>query len=585
MKKKRQTSGIRKRYLKYTIGLLSLALLLSSIGVGVYVTEIMTNHIMKNYEFVNTKRAERLSTWFSKSDQVLADCILSDQVQDSLKNNDTGKKNVLNKYFAYIDFDYFSEFCYVDNKENVYARPYTFLNYDTFRKSGLQQQLGDSYAKTRWIWTKDTLFGTGRQALFIGRKVHSLDYAKRPGYLLFMANKDFLDSILTQDESKTKDAVTGIMSENGEVCCLRDDTGTIVLKNNQKLLQTIAKSDQTGLLVANEKVKDGRISVYKEPRSNMLIFTLVPNQVFTQASQNICIVLAIIYLFVILLAVFLSLYFSKKFSKPIQKISSTMLAFDGSHFDHTIDLHTDTELDQIGESYNKMLVNIRQLLDEIKDQQKELRMSEVNALISQMNPHFLYNTLDTIYMLARINKEETTMRMIEALSKYLRLSLSKGNDVVTVADEIENVKSYLQIQLIRNADLFEYHIRCDIDPDGQEMIKLILQPLVENAIKYGFCDIYEGGIIDIHIWKEEERLLIDVYNNGNSIDTAMCQKINELVKAPLSVVRNAFPDKKRGYGVVNIITRLRLEYGDDIEFYYRQEEEGTTCHIELPDRS
>lgn len=149
-----------------------------------------------------------------------------------------------------------------------------------------------------------------------------------------------------------------------------------------------------------------------------------------------------------------------------------------------------------------MLINIENLLTEIKDQQKELRTSELNMLINQINPHFLYNTLDTIYMLARINKEETTMKMIQALSKYLRLSLSKGNDIVTVADELENVRSYLQIQEIRNENLFTYTVDCEVEPEKTYVLKLILQPLVENAIKYGFREIYEGGIIAIRIYRD-----------------------------------------------------------------------------------
>lgn len=91
-----------------------------------------------------------------------------------------------------------------------------------------------------------------------------------------------------------------------------------------------------------------------------------------------------------------------------------------------------------------MLKNIENLLAEIKEQEGVLRRTELNMLLAQINPHFLYNTLDTIYMLARINGEETTMKMIQALSKYLRLSLSKGSDIVTVEDELENVKSYME---------------------------------------------------------------------------------------------------------------------------------------------
>ena len=149
-----------------------------------------------------------------------------------------------------------------------------------------------------------------------------------------------------------------------------------------------------------------------------------------------------------------------------------------------------------------MLKNIEEFQNEVKNQQKELRISEMNTLISQINPHFLYNTLDTIYMLARINGEEKTMKMIQALSKYLRLSLSKGREIVTVEDELENVKSYMEIQQIRNENLFRYEIECAEELKTRWILKLILQPIVENAVKYGFCDIFEGGLIPVRkSWK------------------------------------------------------------------------------------
>ena len=117
-----------------------------------------------------------------------------------------------------------------------------------------------------------------------------------------------------------------------------------------------------------------------------------------------------------------------------------MTQFDGNDFSRLIELNTNTELDQIGHSYNKMLKILRIFWQRSKEQEGVLRRTELNMLLAQINPHFLYNTLDTIYMLARINGEETTMKMIQALSKYLRLSLSKGSDIVTVEDELENVK-------------------------------------------------------------------------------------------------------------------------------------------------
>src|SRR5699024_3114263 len=259
--------------------------------------------------------------------------------------------------------------------------------------------------------------------------------------------------------------------------------------------------------------------------SGLSVFSFVPNRILNQGLIPVFVVLGTIYLVVIAVAVILSIYFSRRFTRPIQTIKEAMTEFGGQNFDKTIELHTNTELDEIGRSYNKMLGNISRLLDEIKEQERELRTTELNMLISQINPHFLYNTLDTIYMLARINKEETTMRMIQALSKYLRLSLAKGQEIVTVEDELENVKSYMEIQQIRNKDLFSYEVDCQVDASETFVLKLILQPLVENSVKYGFQDIFEGGWIRIRVYMEEDELYLSVYNNGTPMEEEMAEKI------------------------------------------------------------
>ena len=163
------------------------------------------------------------------------------------------------------------------------------------------------------------------------------------------------------------------------------------------------------------------------------------------------------------------------------------------------------------------------------------------------------------------------------------LSLSKGSEIVTVEDELENVKSYMEIQQIRNQDLFSYKLDCRVDAADTYVLKLILQPLVENAVKYGFQDIFEGGRIEIAVWKKDGDLYLSVANNGTSIDPDMMKKINGMNDIPVGELKNCFPDKKHGYGVVNILTRLRLKYGDRAAFYCRAEKEGTTCTIKIPE--
>ncbi|MEI3218671.1 MAG: ATP-binding protein [Lachnoclostridium sp.] len=147
---------------------------------------------------------------------------------------------------------------------------------------------------------------------------------------------------------------------------------------------------------------------------------------------------------------------------------------------------------------------------------------------------------------------------------------------------MENVKSYMEIQEIRNENLFRYEINCEVDQKSTKVLKLILQPLVENSIKYGFCDIYEGGIIRISVKEDSNYLIFSIYNSGKPIEKEMRYKINSLNVKPFSAVREAFPDKDHGYGIVNVMTRLRLKYGEEVRFYYEAKDEGTKCVIKIP---
>lgn len=588
MKKSKKRSGIQKRYLKYTAALLGLALLLSSFGVMLSVRNRLTNSIVDKYEFLTERMGLTLENMFQQTDEATAECIFYEDVQESLQTQglEDVKHIALSKYFAYIGLDYVADYCYVDNKGNVYSRSYSDVTYQDVEESGFRRYLGDEYSRTKWFWAKDTLFGTDDYALFIGRYVRSLEYAHEPGMLFFKMEDGFLREITGMNQELTDEAAVGVIDRNGQICMSSSpedfEEGERMPDDIAERITDRQESQASGLILAGEKVKGGILSAYLDENSGLAVFSFVPDRVLNEGLIPIFLVFAAIYLLVAVLAVILSIYFSRRFTKPIQVIKEAMTEFDGNNFDRTIDLHTNTELDEIGHSYNKMLDNIQRLLEEIKDQERELRRTELNMLISQINPHFLYNTLDTIYMLARINKEETTMRMIQALSKYLRLSLNKGSDIVSVDDELENVKSYMEIQQIRNQSLFTYEIDCQVDAAQTYVLKLILQPLVENAVKYGFQDIFEGGVIRIVVKKDEGALYLSVANNGTPIEQSMMEKINHMNELPVSELKECFPDKKHGYGVVNILTRLRLKYGDGAAFYCEAEEDGTTCTIKIP---
>lgn len=583
--KKYKISGIQKKFLICISSLLILALLLSSIGVWIYVRRNMSGVIVDKYEFMNEKMGISMENLYKKTDAVTSEIIMDDNVQKSLRNKELKEveKNTLGKYFAYIDLSHVSEYCYVDNKKNIYTKSYSKITYKDFKKSGMREKLGTDYAKTKWIWTKDQLFGTGQDALFIGRYVHSMDYAHEPGMIFLKMDYQFLSDLLGKDGDMIREVSVGIVSSNGKFCIQNNPKDFTLDQNDKEAILQMANTKKSGVVAQGVQIDGGILQVYKQKESGMLIFTIVPYEVLDQGMKQILLVLIGIFALVGILAAVVSLYVSRVFTRPIKQISDAMTSFDGNNFSNTIDMHTDTELDQIGHSYNEMLKNIEEFQREIKNQEKELRISEMHTLINQINPHFLYNTLDTIYMLARISGEEKTMKMIQALSKYLRLSLSKGHDIVTVEDELENVKSYMEIQQIRNENLFRYEIACEEELKSRWILKLILQPLVENAIKYGFCDIYEGGLIRITVTEQAGKLTLGVYNNGVPMEPEMVEKLNVLTEIPVSQMKYSFEDKKHGYGVVNIITRLRLKYGEDVKFFYESDDNGTVCIVQIPE--
>lgn len=577
-------SGIQKKYLLNTVLLLALALLLSSVGVWLYVRKNMSNVVLDKYEFMTEKMGIALDRLYEKSEEVTAECITDKNVQKSLQTEELeiGEQNALSKYFAYIDLDYVTEYCYVDNKENVYTKSYSAISYKDFKKSGIEKKLSSNYAKTRWFFQEDTLFHTGKEELFIGRNVRSMEYVHDPGMLFFKMDEKYLESIV-EEQKEIEDIVVGVVDDKGSLCMQYAPESFVLNEKDKEKIIGLFKHKGEGMILERERLHSGMLQAYRQQESGFTIFTLVPNAVLNQGTTEIILVLLTIYLVVILIAMEISFYISKVFTKPILMLSKEMEQFEGNDFSHTVKIQTNTELDKIGNSYNEMLHNIENLLSEIKKQEKELRTSELNMLINQIKPHFLYNTLDTIYMLARINGEKTTMKMIQSLSTYLRLSLSKGKDIVTVGDELENVQSYMEILQIRNSGLFIYEIDCQVKKNERWILKLILQPLVENAIKYGFADMEEGGIIRIEVKEISGRLTFTVYNNGTPMDSAMADRINSLSDLPIVELKKVFPDKKHGYGVVNIITRLRLKYGDEVRFYYESGLCGTKCIVQLPE--
>ncbi len=278
------------------------------------------------------------------------------------------------------------------------------------------------------------------------------------------------------------------------------------------------------------------------------------------------------------LIILLSLRISVRISKPIQMLRESMKSVERGDFDIQVEVRGRTEVADLSRDFNIMISEIRALMKSNAQKQDEKRRSELRALQNQITPHFMYNTLDSIIWMAEGREYDKVITMTSALGRLLRLSISHGDELVTVANEIEHVTNYLRIQQMRYADRLDYSIEVDQEVRRLTTLKVILQPLVENAIYHGLRNQYEGGRIRIRAYADTD-LVFTVTDNG----VGMAQEYADALLAANGDGRQPEAQNGRGVGVRNVRDRIQLYFGVEYGLrFYSEPDEGTTVEVRQP---
>lgn len=279
---------------------------------------------------------------------------------------------------------------------------------------------------------------------------------------------------------------------------------------------------------------------------------------------------------VMLLAIIgISVFLSKRITSPILKLKNSMKEMEKGHF-QKIDLDTvpENEVRSLSKSFNVMTDEIQNLMKENIEEQRLKRKSEMRALQSQINPHFLYNTLDSIVWMAEWGKTKEVVHMTTALAKMFRRTISNDQEVVTVEQEVDYVRNYLEIQQMRYKDKLSYELAIDEEIMNRNIIKLVLQPLVENAIYHGIKYKEAQGVIRIEGKRKQDLMVLKVMDNGPGMEEEQLAHIFD--KHKVNYQRN-------GVGVYNVQTRLQLFYGKEYGVTYESKlGEGTAASIIVP---
>ncbi len=281
----------------------------------------------------------------------------------------------------------------------------------------------------------------------------------------------------------------------------------------------------------------------------------------------------------LLVLVLINAFISSRITNPIQELEKSVNAIEEGELDTQVYTGGSYEIRHLGRSIGDMASRIKTLMEDIVAEHESKRKSEFDTLQSQINPHFLYNTLDIIVWMIENEQKQEAVKVVTALARFFRISLSKGRSIIPVQDELEHVRSYLMIQQMRFKNKFTFAIDAEPRVLNLASLKLMLQPLVENAIYHGMEFMDGDGEIHIKVYLDHKELWFQISDNGLGMT-------GEQVDNLLSDRPHVSSRRGSGIGVKNVNERIRLYFGESYGLVIESEpDEGTTIRIHLPARA
>lgn len=282
-------------------------------------------------------------------------------------------------------------------------------------------------------------------------------------------------------------------------------------------------------------------------------------------------------LFFAFLMAFLTFRISAHITDPIYHLEESIKRLENGQENVEIEEGGCYEIQHLGHTINSLVSTMRHLMDDIVQQERQKRKSELDVLQSQINPHFLYNTLDSVIWMTESGRYEESIQMVTSLARLFRISLSKGNEFIPLKDELEHARHYMTIQQIRFKNRFVSEIQADEDVQDLYTIKLIVQPLLENAIYHGMSEAEDDGVIRVHAYREKEEVWIDVEDNGMGMRPEVAEQLLTANR------RTSTSGSGSGIGVINVHQRIQLSFGKQYGLTIESEpDEGTRVRIRIP---
>lgn len=398
---------------------------------------------------------------------------------------------------------------------------------------------------------KDEIFRTTsqRQVMTLFELIGSVD-SDMHGLLAVNLNVQYFMDFLNQVDI-SQNGYTALITPEGILC-----SGGV--RGDEKILEALGGQVEESYFTAEDDTGRNMLVTAKRLKNQWMLATIVPEEdVLYQVNSITYITVGIAVILIILFSA-AAIFLSNSFTRPVSQLSAQVKKMEEGDYTVRFDANGNYELGVLAKGLTSLENTTVLLLEQVKNEQEQKRRAEITALQAQINPHFLYNTLSSIKHLIDMNENERAGAMMLSLSRFFRIALSRGREIIMIGEELEHMKCYLTIMNMRYSNDFNFRVEVDEEILSGEICKLVLQPVVENAIYHGIKGIGKRCEIIVSGYRENDHVILEVFDDGVGIEPRKLESIQRLLNGCGN------PDDKEGsYGLKNVHDRVRLHFGKD----------------------
>jgi two-component system sensor histidine kinase YesM len=459
----------------------------------------------------------------------------------------------------------------IDNHNNIYTYGNQSNKEDILKfLSQLKHQIPDSgNCILTDTYDKRYSYFRNKHVFSYIRQINDINTFEKIGTLVVDIDENFINNIYKYLKLDT----------NSELFII-NRTGKIISSSNKNNLgKSISDKEYFKKLIQNkmgyykykEKGEDMIVTAYPFFEDVFVLVHTIPFDQITYEKKEVKKFTVFTFIICICLASVVSIILSESITKPLDNLSKAMMRVEEGEFETQVRIYSNDEVGKLSRVFNRMINIINHLINKVYEVQLKEKEAEIKMLHSQINPHFLYNTLDTIYWLGRMEKANKTSDMIKALSNLFRFNLNRAKEFITIQEELSYIKNYIVIQQTRYED--KIHIELDIDKSmyNYKILPMVLQPLIENAIIHGSEEQENLVLIIVKGYIDEESIIFEVIDNGKGADEVL---INKILNGEV---------ESTNIGLKNISDRITLYFGEDFGIKFNSKiGMGTTVQVILP---